>query len=116
MRLLLTLLFTTILTAMLALTVFASMERSILEAGRDLLPDRWYQATLCDAYFGFITFYVWVAYKERAVWSRLVWFGLIMLLGNIAMASYMLIQLARLPAGAEFRDLLLPQPTARERA
>ena len=29
-------------------------------------PDNaWTIATLFDAYYGFITFYVWVAYKER---------------------------------------------------
>ena len=85
----------------------ARIERGILEAGRELISDRWFQATLFDAYFGFITFYVWVAYKERTVWSRILWFLLIMCLGNIAMATYMLIQLAVLPCAAPLSSLLL---------
>jgi drug/metabolite transporter (DMT)-like permease len=53
-------------------------------------------ATLYDAYFGFVTFYAWVFYKERGVWVRILWFLLIMGLGNIAMSFYVLIQLFRL--------------------
>jgi hypothetical protein len=53
-------------------------------------------ATLWDAYFGFITFWVWVAYKERTVWARVSWLVLILALGNIAMSFYVLIQLFRL--------------------
>ena len=107
MRNLLIALFSAILIAMIAVTILASFERSILEAGRELLPDRWFQATLCDAYFGFVTFFVWVAYKERAVWKKFLWFILIMCLGNIAMAIYMLIQLVKLPPGAPLSALLV---------
>ena len=92
---------------MVTITTVASLERSLLAAARDLLSDRWFQATLCDAYFGFITFYVWVAYKERTSGRRVVWFILIMFLGNIAMAIYMLLQIARLPRGAALNSLLV---------
>lgn len=106
MRSLLFVLFVLILVAMLAITTVASFERNIVEAGRDLMTDRWFQATLLDAYFGFITFYVWVAYKERLMWSRIFWFVFIMCLGNIAMASYMLIQLAKLAPSASVSSIL----------
>jgi predicted permease len=49
-----------------------------------------------DAYFGFLTFYVWVFYKETRWLPRLLWLVAIMLLGNMAMSSYVLVQLARL--------------------
>ena len=107
MRTTLIALFSSILIAMLAITTVASLERSIFAAGRDLLPDRWFQATLCDAYFGFITFYTWVAYKEQAFLKRAAWFVLIMALGNIAIAAYMLIQLVKLPPDATASTLLL---------
>ena len=107
MRRLLFVLFSAILVAMIAITTMASLERSVLDAGRDLISDRWFQATLCDAYFGFITFYVWVAYKERSMWSRILWFVLIMCLGNIAMAIYMLIQLVKLPPSAPVSSILI---------
>ena len=107
MRKFLILLFVAILLAMLWVTTAASLERSVLRAGEGLWPDIWFIATLCDAYFGFLTFYVWVAYKERGALARVLWFVLIMTLGNIAMASYVLIQLARLRPGQSWRHLLL---------
>lgn len=99
-------LFAAILAAMIAVTTWASLDRSVFEAG-NLLDDPWGVATLFDAYMGFLTFYVWVAYKERGVAGRLLWFVLIMALGNIAMSAYVLLQLFRLPKGATFEALLL---------
>ena len=66
--------------------------------------------TLADAYFGFITFFVWLAYKERTNLSRVAWFIAIMLLGNIAMASYMLLQLFRVPADGSVEQVFLRRP------
>ena len=60
-------------------------------------PDRyWTLATLMDAYCGFLTFYIWVFYKEQRWIARIAWFVAIMLLGNMAMSVYVLIQLLRL--------------------
>jgi len=100
------LLFAGILVVMLAVTTWASLDRSVFQAG-NLLDDPWGVATLVDAYMGFLTFYVWVAYKERDLGRRLLWFVLIMGLGNIAMAAYVLIQLFGLPSGASLETLLL---------
>ena len=87
--------FSAILLLMLVVTVRASLDRNVFKAGGELMPDLWFQATLADAYFGFVTFYVWVFYKEVTLARRLTWFVLIMALGNIAMSVYVLIQLAR---------------------
>jgi uncharacterized protein DUF1475 len=100
------LLFLGILLAMVAVTTWASLDRSVFAAG-NLLDDPWGVATLADAYMGFLTFYVWVAYKEDGPAGRVVWFVLIMALGNIAMSAYVLIQLVRLPEGATIETLLL---------
>ena len=96
MRTTLIVLFSMIFLAMTYVTVGATLDRGIFDAGRDLWPDRWFRATLMDAYCGFITFYVWVAYKETQWVSRLMWFVLIMTLGNFAMSAYVLRQLWRL--------------------
>jgi hypothetical protein len=50
---------------------------------------------------------VWVAYKERGWPARIIWFFLIMGLGNIAMSTYMLIQLFRLKPEQPVSALLL---------
>ena len=62
---------------------------------------------IAPATIGFLTFYVWVLYKERGLVNRLIWFVLIMTLGNIAMSGYVLVQLFRLPGGASVETLLL---------
>jgi isoprenylcysteine carboxyl methyltransferase (ICMT) family protein YpbQ len=102
-------LFTCILLALLAYTAWASTQQSVLAwGGLTRGPDRyWTIATLMDAYFGFTTFYVWVVYKERSWTARLAWFVAIMLLGNMAMASYVLLQLARLRPEQPASDILL---------
>ncbi len=89
------LLFVTILAAMLWITVTASLSENIMTAGPRLWPDKWFQATLIDAYCGFATFFAWVAYKETGWLRRCAWFVAIVLLGNIAMAIYALIQLRK---------------------
>lgn len=107
MRFFLTALFSAILICMIVVTTAAALERSMFTAGEELLKDRWFVATLCDAYFGFLTFYVWVAYRETSFTGRLLWFLLIMLLGNIAMAVYVLWRLGRLPGDAPLSALLI---------
>jgi len=102
-------LFGGILAAMLAVTTTASLHQPLWEwGGLKAEPDRWWTyATLADAYFGFLTFYAWVFYKEARAASRIGWFVAIMLLGNIAMAVYVLLQLAQLRPGEPVAQLLL---------
>jgi hypothetical protein len=107
MRPILIILFSLILVGMLTVTTIASLDRGIFSVGSELLSDRWFQATLADAYFGFITFYVWVAYKEATIIRRVIWFVLIMTLGNIAMSIYVLIQLVRMKPQDGWSGLLL---------
>ena len=104
-------LFALILLAMLAMTTAASLDRGVFQALADLWADLWFKATLMDAYFGFITFYVWVAYKEQRNRSRILWFVLIMCFGNIAMATYVLIQLFRMAPGESMETLLTRKVT-----
>jgi hypothetical protein len=90
-------LFSCILLSLLACSVWASAHQGVFAWGGLKGPDRyWTIATLMDAYFGFLTFYVWVFYKETRSLPRLLWFAAIMLLGNMAMSAYVLLQLRRL--------------------
>ncbi len=107
MRWPLVVLFGCILIAMLVVTTVASLDRSILAVGSELTSDPWFLATLFDAYFGFLTFYVWVAYKEPGMFRKTLWFVLIMASGNIAMSLYMLIQLVPMEGKLDWRELLL---------
>lgn len=102
-------LFAAILVSLACYTLWASTQQAVWN-WRGLLvpPDRWWTiATLMDAYFGFITFYAWVFYKERGLAGRLGWFVAIMLLGNMATAAYLLRELGRLAPGEPVSALLV---------
>lgn len=103
----------TILVAMAGLTVVASAEQGLFEAGAFLWPDAWFRATLADAYFAFLIAYCWIFYKEASRGRRALWFVLVMALGTIAVSAYLLIQLYRLPPGSSVEALLLRVRTAR---
>lgn len=87
-----------ILLSLFAYTSWASFQQSLADWGGLVnRPDNWWTiATLIDAYYAFLTFYVWVLWKEPRVGPRIGWFVAIMLLGNMAMAGYVLLQLSRL--------------------
>jgi uncharacterized BrkB/YihY/UPF0761 family membrane protein len=110
----LALLFGAILVVMTFVTVQASLHQAVWDwGGLTAEPDRyWTIATLADAYCGFLTFYAWVFYKERSAAARAAWFVAIMLLGNFAMATYVLLQLARLRPGEPLERLLLRAPAS----
>ena len=99
-------LFGLILMAMLYITITASVEQNLFEAVGKLWPSWWFKATLADAYFGFLTFFVWVAYKELHLWRKLIWFAAIMLLGNFAISVYVLLELYKLQVGDTVETLL----------
>jgi hypothetical protein len=102
-------LFGFILVSLLAVTVWASLRQPVWEwSGLTREPDNgWAIATLLDAYYGFITFYVWVMYKEQRWAPRILWLIAILALGNMAMSAYVLLQLRRLPPGEPLPALLV---------
>ncbi len=100
MRNFLILVFAVILLTMIVVTSLASIQMPIWKAFATFGDNPWAPATLWDAYFGFLTFFVWVCWREPRMGPRAIWFVLIMALGNIAMSGYVLIQLFRLPPGA----------------
>ena len=90
-------LFSCVFLSLLLCSIWAGIRQPILQWRGLQGPDRyWTIATLMDAYFGFLTFYVWVFFKEQRWIARFAWFLGIMLLGNMAMSAYVLVQLARL--------------------
>jgi len=99
-------LFAGVLGSMLWVTTWASLQCPLFGVPRDVFTHPWFIATLFDAYWGFITFFVWVCYKQTSWIARAAWFVAIMLLGNIAMAAYCLSELSALPRDGRLADLL----------
>jgi hypothetical protein len=89
-------LFFTVIVSMLAVTGWASSQCALFAIPREVFTHPWFIATLFDAYWAFITFYVWVAWKEQSSGARILWFIAIILWGNLAMALYFLIELFRI--------------------
>jgi hypothetical protein len=99
-------LFAGVVAAMLWVTTWASLHQPLGDFVRSpTIRDPWVVATLFDAYFGFLAFYVWVAWKERSLPARVLWFAALMLLGNLAIGAYMLRELFSVDAGGKLSDV-----------
>ncbi len=113
MKALLYLFFSFVLLGMLWVTVTASMERSVLQAASEIWADPWGKATLFDAYFAFLTVFIWIAYREPNWLRRGIWLVLLLVLGNFAIAAYFLIALKRLPPSTPWTGLFEKPETHR---
>lgn len=96
-----------VLAIMLYVTISASLQQDLITATRQLWPDLWFRATLADAYCGFLFFWLWVAWREQSTTKGALWLVLIMALGNLAMAGYVLWQVRRMQPGEGIDSLLL---------
>lgn len=102
--------FLLVLVAMVVVTTWAGLQENVLLAGGRLVRDPWGLATLFDAYFAFLAFWLWLAWRERSWLPRLLWLLAILALGNLAMAAYALVQLAGLPPGSDLGALFQRKP------
>jgi predicted permease len=102
-------LFLVVLASMLSVTSWASLQCPLFAVPRDVYAHPWFIATMADTYWGFLTFYVWVFYKQTSGIARGAWLVAILLLGNIAMSVYCLAELFRAAPG----DGLAPVLTTR---
>lgn len=89
---------------------WAMLQESLFHIPQPVVSDPWFIATLTDTYFAFIVFYLWVCYRENSLISRILWFLLIMGMGNIAIAAYMLLVLFKVSPKASIRDILCKGP------
>lgn len=105
MIVLLRIVFSIVVLAMLAVTSWASLKVAMWDTPRAVATHPWFIATLFDTYFAFLTFWLWLAWRERHWIPRLAWLVAILLLGNIAMAGYVLVALFRLPTTASVDQL-----------
>lgn len=112
MKTLMTVFFSGVLVSMLIVTTWASLHEDVFTGGGKILREPWGIATLADTYFAFLTFYAWVLYKEQSKLLKSVWLVLILLLGNIAMAIYVLMQIKNSKKNSLESILLRPRKDA----
>jgi len=72
----------------------------------------WGLATMFDAYFGFLAFWLYVAWRERSVLARVGWLVALLLLGNFAIAGYALACLWQTPATADLTQTFFTRRAA----
>ena len=99
-------LFIVIILSMLGVTSWASFRCPLFSIPREVYSHPWFVATLFDTYWAFLTFFLWVCYKQTTLLARLAWFLAIMLLGNLAMAAYCLSELFSLSGHQPLAPLL----------
>ncbi len=99
-------LFIVILCSMLYVTTWASLQCPLFGVPKGVATHPWFLATLADAYWGFVTFWVWIAYKQTSWSARLAWLVAVIGLGNIAMSLYWLSELFTEPKDAPLSQLL----------
>jgi hypothetical protein len=98
--------FSLVLVAMLAVTGWASTYENVIAATIRLVKEPWVVATLFDCYFAFFTFFFWVCYKEKSNLSKTLWFLGIAILGNFAIAGYILWEVKRMGQGFSVERLI----------
>lgn len=64
---------------------------NVIKGFETVCAEPWGLATMFDAYFGFLAFWLYVAWRERTVAARLGWLVALLLLGNFAIAAYALL-------------------------
>ena len=72
----------------------------------------WGLATMFDAYFGFLAFWLYVAWRESSWLARAAWLVALLLLGNFAIAGYALACLWRTPATATIGETFFTRRAA----
>ena len=100
--------FSLFIFSLLALTTWASFERNVFDNAH-LLKDRWFLATLMDAYWGFFTVYLWMAYKLNGWASRLLWLIAVVSLGNIAIGFFVIWQIIKWEPKMGLSSLILAE-------
>lgn len=59
--------------------------------GSKILGLAWGKVTLIDLYVGLALFGMWVAFRERSVLPTIMWWVLLVVMGNLAAAAYLTI-------------------------
>ncbi|MEY3958586.1 MAG: hypothetical protein RJA37_1189 [Verrucomicrobiota bacterium] len=70
---------------------------NVIKGFEIVCAEPWGLATMFDAYFGFLAFWLYVAWRERTLGARAGWLVALLLLGNFAIAAYALLCLRATP-------------------
>lgn len=94
---------------MIYIVVSTSLESSLFKEWDYLASIPWMRATLWDFYANVLVIFLWVSYREKSWWIKIVWAVLFFCLGSIGTIGYVLLQLFGLKAGECIQKILQPK-------
>jgi hypothetical protein len=98
-------LFCVLFVFMCSVVISTSLESNLFEEWSYLAGIPWMKATLWDFYANVLVIYLWVFYREKSVFFKILWLILLVCLGSIATCAYVLIQLFKLRKGDNLKEL-----------
>lgn len=91
---------------MIYLAVRASGQSDMFHLPAVVVNEPWFRATLVDFYFNITIISSWVIYKENNLFRSIPWIVAFILLGSIATAFYVFLQLNALREGQTIEEVL----------
>lgn len=88
------------------IVISTSLESSLFEEWDFLASIPWMRATLWDFYANIFIITLWMFYKEKNAFLKIVWLILFVCLGSIATCAYVLIKLFKLKPGEGVEQLI----------
>ena len=85
---------------------------NVIDGFVTVCSEPWGLATMFDAYFGFLAFWLYTAWRERSWLARAAWLVALLLLGNFAIAGYALACLRQTPATASIGETFFTRRAA----
>lgn len=80
---------------MAAAIVYALVIGSFFAEARTMFPLPWFHLSMIDLYAGFLLICAWIAFREQARTTAVLWIILILTLGNFASFLYILRAIAQ---------------------
>lgn len=85
---------------------------NVIKGFEIVCAEPWGLATMFDAYFGFLAFWLYVAWRERTATARAGWLIALLLLGNFAIAAYALLCLRSAPGETDLGKVFFTRKAA----
>lgn len=87
--------------------VATSLESNLFEEWSYLASIPWMRATLVDFYINEIIIFLWVCYREKSIFSMILWAVLFFCLGSAATTFYVLIILFKANTKTSIEAIIL---------
>jgi hypothetical protein len=99
---------------MIYTVVSTSLESNLIKEWSNLAQIPWMSATLIDFYINTVVIFIWIAYKENRLITKVYWLLGLIFLGSIASTLYMIIQLYKINSNDSLEKLFIRNDSAKD--